>query len=97
MTICRLLSGPLAAARISHLAGRLTALLLLTLCCSLLNSCAGTAKGVDTSVYTKRSAPEAFTRSVPEASALVVIRYPAIIHADVETMYTSSFAVNSIG
>jgi len=63
----------------------------------LISGCAGTAKGVDTSVYTKAAVTESFSNLAPESSALVIIRYPAIIHADVETLYISSFAVNSIG
>lgn len=33
----------------------------------------------------------------PDSAALVVIRYPAMIHADAESFYVSSFAVKAIG
>jgi len=63
----------------------------------LLSGCAGMARGKDSSVYShldpgKVSAPEKST-----ASALVTIRYPAMIHANAENLYVSSFAINAIG
>jgi len=78
---------------------------------TLLNGCAGTARGVERSVY--RQAPSAApaaaetaedtiedtieTSGDDKARALVVIRYPAMIHADAEPLFISSFAVNAIG
>ncbi len=62
-----------------------------------LSGCAGMAKGKDSSLYRQAAAVEAPTTVDTDAAALVVIRYPAMIHADAETLYVSSFAVNAIG
>lgn len=76
-------------------------MLALAACGLWLSGCAGTAKGVERSVY--RAAPAEAPREVPEAAtvadaaALVVIRYPAMIHAEAESLYVSSFAVQAIG
>lgn len=76
----------------------LTFTLLLVAAMPLLSGCAGTAKGVDSSIYRAPATVEiARLAAVPEVSALVVIRYPAMIHADAESLYISSFAVNAIG
>lgn len=76
--------------------------LFLALCCALLISgCAGTAKGIDRSVFrdTTPAALEPSLNLIPstDSTALVVIRYPAMIHAEAESLYVSSFAVQSIG
>lgn len=63
----------------------------------LLGGCAGTARGKDTSVYTSTGEVQAAPAPASEAIASVVIRYPAIIHADAEPLFISSFAVNAIG
>lgn len=65
--------------------------------CAFTAGCAGTARGVERSVY--QPAPTAYVASVDQAgsTALVVIRYPAMIHADAEQIFVSSFAVNAIG
>jgi len=62
-----------------------------------ISGCAGTAKGRDTSVYSTQKTEEVTRQESSEASALVVIRYPAMIHADAENLYVSSFAINAIG
>ena len=64
-----------------------------------ISGCAGTAKGRDTSVYSslEQNKVDVPTQKPSEASALVVIRYPAMIHADAENLYVSSFAINAIG
>jgi hypothetical protein len=72
-------------------------LLLLVIGIPLISACAGMAKGVDTSVYAKRGTSTEFESVAPGSAALVVIRYPAMVHADVENLYFSSFAINSIG
>jgi len=73
------------------------ALLLLSAVQLGLSGCAGTAKGRETSVYS-RTAPAATTKShAGEAVAQVIIRYPAMIQADAESFYVSSFAINGIG
>jgi hypothetical protein len=69
----------------------------LVLSLSALVGCAGMAKGKDTSMYRKAQSPALEPSGPATAGALVVIRYPAIIHADAETLYISSFAVNAIG
>ena len=60
--------------------------------------CAGMAQGVKTSTY-RQQPPAAVEREQPgpQSSALVVIRYPALIHAEAETIYVSSLASKSIG
>lgn len=55
------------------------------------------ATGVDTSKYS-RLAPEQITEQTSsDASAMVVIRYPAMIHEYAENLFVSSFAINAIG
>lgn len=78
---------------------QLRLLLALTLVCLLpwLSGCAGTARGVDQSVYRPTVEPERVAPVTEDSSALVVIRYPALIHADAESIYVSSFAVKAIG
>ncbi|MGB7453612.1 MAG: hypothetical protein WBM36_15915, partial [Lysobacterales bacterium] len=63
----------------------------------VVSGCAGTAKGRDTSVYSSLKTEEVTSQDSSEASALVVIRYPAMIHAKAENLYVSSFAINAIG
>jgi hypothetical protein len=62
---------------------------------AVLAGCAGTAKGRDQSLY--RQSASVTPIASDSDTALVVIRYPAMIHADAETLYVSSFAVNAIG
>ncbi|MEJ2534994.1 MAG: hypothetical protein P8008_05905 [Gammaproteobacteria bacterium] len=67
-----------------------------------LSGCAGTARGVDRSVYRAASPeaqpePAAANPDGTSSRALVVIRYPAMIHAEAEPLFVSSFAVNAIG
>ncbi len=62
-----------------------------------LSGCAGTAKGRETSVYSSLKPEEVSSQETSDASALVVIRYPAMIHANAENLYVSSFAINAIG
>lgn len=64
----------------------------------VLSGCAGTAQGIKTSSYGQQSAAPLEPQQTDSKSiALVVIRYPALIHADAETMYVSSFASKAIG
>ncbi len=79
-------------------------LLAFALAATLLSGCAGTARGKNDSVYRapvtaapRDEAAPAAPIAAPDAAALVVIRYPAMIHADAESLYVSSFAVNAIG
>ncbi len=79
----------------------LSALLLLVSCTLLISGCAGTAKGIDRSVFRSSAVaveePSANEAQSSDSTALVVIRYPAMIHAEAESLYVSSFAVQSIG
>ena len=63
-----------------------------------LSACAGTARGVKTSTYDEQgAAPIERQQEDSKSSAMVVIRYPALIHAEAETIYVSSFASKAIG
>ena len=64
---------------------------------AVISGCAGTATGRDTSVYSSLKAEEVSNQKSSEASAMVVIRYPAMIHTNAENLYVSSFAINAIG
>jgi hypothetical protein len=72
-------------------------MMLLVLGAGILSGCAGTAKGKETSVYSSLKVEQVSDQEQSEASALIVIRYPAMIHADAENLYVSSFAINAIG
>ena len=63
----------------------------------LLSACAGTARGVKSSVYQTDTNVSVVDYSLSKADALVVIRYPAIIHADAEQPYFHAFSINAIG
>lgn len=70
----------------------------MVLLAALLSGCAGTAQGIKTSTYGQQAAvPVESQQTDSESSALVVIRYPALIHAEAETIYVSSFASKAIG
>ena len=76
---------------------RLSMIVLLAVSAGIISGCAGTAKGKDTSVYSSLKAEKVSDQQQSDASALIVIRYPAMIHADAENLYVSSFAINAIG
>ena len=61
------------------------------------SGCAGTARGKDTSVFSDLERADVSSQETSKASALVIIRYPAMIHANAENLYVSSFAINAIG
>ena len=63
----------------------------------LLSGCAGTARGTGSSVFAGAAAVDVTDYSLSRADALVVIRYPAIIHADAELSYFHAFSINAIG
>jgi predicted small secreted protein len=63
----------------------------------LLAACAGTARGTGSSVFQAEQAVALTDFSLSRAGALVVIRYPAIIHADAEEPFFHAFSVNAIG
>lgn len=62
-----------------------------------ISGCAGTAKGVSTSVRAPVQPVVVAEQKSSGASALVVIRYPAMIHEYAENLFVSSFAINAIG
>ena len=64
---------------------------------ALLSACAGTARGSKASVFQNYKQGEVIDYSLTKADALVVIRYPAIIHADAEESYFHAFSMNAIG
>ena len=76
---------------------RLLMIALLAISAGIISGCAGTAKGKNTSVYSSLKVEKVNTQEQSEASAMIVIRYPAMIHADAENLYVSSFAINAIG
>ncbi len=72
--------------------------ILLIMLAALSGGCAGTAKGVKNSTYGQQPAtPAEPLQADSDSSALVIIRYPALIHAEAETIYVSSFASKAIG
>jgi hypothetical protein len=76
---------------------RLFMCLALVLLMGLMSGCAGTARGMKASVYQPDAAIEVVDYSLSKADALVIIRYPAIIHADAEIPYFHAFSINAIG
>jgi len=62
-----------------------------------ISGCAGTAKGVETSVYSRLKPEPVAQQKSSNAAAMVVIRYPAMIHEYAENLFVSSFAINAIG
>lgn len=64
---------------------------------ALISACAGTARGKKTSVYQHEENVSVTDYSLSKADAMVVIRYPAIIHADAEQSYFHAFSINAIG
>jgi hypothetical protein len=72
-------------------------IILMAVVAGFISGCAGTAKGKDTSSYSSFVPEQVSDQDSSEASAMVVIRYPAMIHANAENLYVSSFAINAIG
>lgn len=75
----------------------LISLALLLAASVVLSGCAGTARGSKSSVFGDYDEVEVIDYSMSRADALVVIRYPAIIHADAEQPYFHAFSINAIG
>ena len=75
----------------------LLAIILMAFALGTLGGCAGTATGRDTSVYSSLKKEEVSRQDPSRAAAMVVIRYPAMIHTNAENLYVSSFAINAIG
>lgn len=76
---------------------RIHTALVLFIAAGLLSACAGTARGLKTSVYKADADVSVIDYSLSKADALVVIRYPAIIHTDAEEPYFHAFSINAIG
>lgn len=66
-------------------------------CALLAGGCAGTAKGVKQSVYQPDDSLSLVDTGRSDADALVIIRYPAVVDADAEAAYYSTFAQHAIG
>jgi hypothetical protein len=88
------LNGGLALRFNTGLIFSIVAVLLVTV---LLSACAGTARGRKDSVYQHQENVDLVDYSLSKADALVVIRYPAIIHEDAEQSYFHAFSINAIG
>jgi hypothetical protein len=70
----------------------------LIVCGALLAAgCAGTAKGVKQSVYQPDDSLSLVDTGRSDADAMVIIRYPAVVDADAEAAYYSTFAQHAIG
>ena len=80
-----------------RIVSRITLLFALAAAVALISGCAGTARGAKSSVFQGTEDVEVIDYSLSRADALVVIRYPAIIHADAEEPYFHAFSINAIG
>jgi hypothetical protein len=80
-----------------RIVSRITFLFALAAAVALVSGCAGTARGAKSSVFQGTEDVEVIDYSLSRADALVVIRYPAIIHADAEEPYFHAFSINAIG
>ncbi len=67
------------------------------LCGLLLSGCAGTARGIKSSVYVADESLSVVDVSRSQADAMVVIRYPAVVDGDAQTAYYRSFEQHPIG
>jgi hypothetical protein len=63
----------------------------------LLAGCAGTARGVKNSVYQHDEGLSAVDTSRSRADAMVIIRFPAVVHEDALPAYYRSFEFHPIG
>ena len=63
----------------------------------LMSGCAGTARGIKSSVYTPDETLSVVDISQSRADAMVVIRYPAVVDQDALAAYYRSFEQNAIG
>ena len=63
----------------------------------LMSGCAGTARGMKTSVLEHDESLSVVDNSLSRADAMVVIRYPAIIDEEAVRAYFRSFEQNVIG
>ena len=72
-------------------------LLVLLATASLMSGCAGTAKGLKTSVLKHDESLSVVDNSLSRADAMVVIRYPAIVSEEAFRAYFRAFEQNVIG
>src|SRR5210317_562455 len=63
----------------------------------LMSGCAGTARGIKSSVYTPDEKLSVVDISQSRADAMVVIRYPAVVDQDALAAFYRSFEQNAIG
>jgi hypothetical protein len=69
----------------------------LILAAAILSGCAGTARGVKSSVYRHDESLSVVDLSRSPADAMVVIRYPAVVDEDAVRAYQSAFEQHPIG
>lgn len=62
-----------------------------------LSACAGTATGSSRSALITNLPPPSLQQSAPDGTALVVLRYPAVIETDAQTTYRSNYLRTPIG
>jgi len=75
-----------------------TKIVLMLLCCSaLLSACAGTARGIKSSVYVADESLSAVDVSRSQADAMVIIRYPAVVDEEAQQTYFDLFEQHPIG
>jgi hypothetical protein len=72
-------------------------LLAALVCAAFLSACAGTARGVKQSVYQPDETLELLNEGRSEADAMVVIRYPAVVHEEALGAYYRNFEQHAIG
>jgi predicted small secreted protein len=63
----------------------------------LLSGCAGTARGIKSSVYRPDEALSVIDISKSQADAMVIIRYPAVVDEDALPAYYRAFEQHAIG
>jgi hypothetical protein len=69
----------------------------LLIACVMLSGCAGTARGIKSSVYEHDQALSVVDISKSQADAMVIIRFPAVVEEDALPAYYRSFEQHSIG
>ncbi len=67
------------------------------LCSLMLSGCAGTARGIKSSVYVADESLSVVDVSRSHADAMVVIRYPAVVDEDAQAAYYAAFEQHPIG
>ena len=71
--------------------------MVLLICGVLLAGCAGTARGIKTSIYEPDETLSVVDVSQSQADAMVIIRYPAVVDQDAVAAYYRAFEQHPIG